>query len=283
MNYTLFLKAFQEKYSGIKNTQLLFQYLREELQYLILHALYTKAVYPIYFMGGTLLRLSYGINRFSEDIDLALDVPNPHFDADRFYEDTVCVFEEKTTGFNVTGKLNKNRNVVKIMLSFAKILFDLNISPLETQTIKIKIELDTNPPSQATFDKKTYRSMAGDYMIGTHDLSTTFAGKLSAVLMREYQKGRDFYDLQWYLSHSPRLSMNLPYLNANFAQQKQPAFSDERTALSAVEEKVKNLDIALLRKDLERFIIMDAKSFEQWTARYISNTLELLENYKKHL
>ena len=125
--------------------------------------------------------------------------------------------------------------------------------------------------------------MAGDYMIGTYDLATAFAGKLSAILMREYQKGRDFYDLQWYLSHSPRLPMNLAYLNANLAQQNQPAFGDGHKVISAVEKKVENLDIALLRSDMERFIIMDEKSFNEWLARYITDTLELLGNYKKHL
>jgi len=280
MNYTLFLKAFQEKYRGIKDMQLLFQYLREELQYLILHALYTKSVYSIYFMGGTLLRLSYGINRFSEDIDLALSASNSHFPTTELHDDIARAFSEKVTGFKVTGKLNTNRNVVKLMLSFAQILFDTGISPLESQTIKIKIELDTNPPAHATFDRKTYRSMAGDYMISTHDLGTTFAGKLGAVLMREYQKGRDFYDLQWYLQRSPKISMNLPYLNANLAQQHQSAFQSPHEVLNTVIGKVKHLDLALLRSDLERFIIMDKNSFEEWLNRYISDTLALLSDYQ---
>ncbi len=281
MNYILFLKAFQEKYHGIKDAQLLFQYLREELQYLVLQALYTKTVYPIYFMGGTLLRLSYGINRFSEDIDLALDKPNADFPAEKFHEGITRTFSEKVTGFNMTSKLNTNRNVVKIMLSFAQILFDLGISPLESQTIKIKIELDTNPPGNATLERKTYRSMAGDYMISTHDLNTTFAGKLTAVLLREYQKGRDFYDLQWYLQRSPGLSVNLAYLNANCMQQGLPGYRNKSELFKSVGEKVEHLDIALLRSDLERFIIMDEKSFEEWLTRYIPDTLALLSTHLK--
>ena len=99
MNYILFLKAFQKKYKGIKDNQLLFQYLREELQYLILYVLYTKMSYPIYFMGGTKLRLSYGINRFSEDIDLALDKPDPDFPAERFLRRLQKHFPKKSPVF----------------------------------------------------------------------------------------------------------------------------------------------------------------------------------------
>ena len=58
------------------------------------------------------------------------------------------------------------------MLTFSDILYDIGFSPLPSQTIKIKIELDTNPPAFATYEKKNYSSIAGDYMISTHDLAT---------------------------------------------------------------------------------------------------------------
>ena len=131
MNYTLFLRAFQDKYKGITDKQMLFQYLREELQYLILYFLYSKMSYPAYFMGGTKLRLSYGINRFSEDIDLALNKPDKNFPTDKFHADLVNAFSEKVTGFKLHSKMNTNRNVVKIMFSFSQILFDIGFSPIE--------------------------------------------------------------------------------------------------------------------------------------------------------
>lgn len=281
MNYILFLKAFQEKYKGIKDKQLLFQYLREELQYLILYVLYTKISYPVYFMGGTLLRLSYGINRFSEDIDLTLDKPNPDFPAEQFFTEITKAFSEKITGFHLHANFNKNKNVLKIMLSFSEILYDMGFSPLSSQTIKIKIELDTNPPDSATYEKKNYSSMAGDYMISTHDLSTGFAGKLSAVLFREYQKGRDYYDLQWYLQQKQEIPINFAYMNANAKQQHKKTFKTEKDILMAVEDKVKKLDIPLMKMDLERFIVMDENSFRQWLDDYIPHTLTLLKKYQE--
>lgn len=281
MNYLLFLRAFQERYKGIKDKQLLFQYLREELQYLILHVLYTKMTYPIYFMGGTKLRLSYGINRFSEDIDLALDKANPDFPGELFFAQITKEFSTSITGFHVNATMNTNRNVLKIILAFSQILHDIGFSPLPEQTIKIKIELDINPPADATYEKKNYRSLAGDYMISTHDLSTGFAGKIAAILFREYQKGRDYYDLQWYFQQKQKILINMAYLNANGAQQRKKAFKMEEELLAAVEDQIKKLDIPLLKIDLERFIVMDQASFNLWLENYIHETLLLLKNYKQ--
>ncbi|MBI2463580.1 nucleotidyl transferase AbiEii/AbiGii toxin family protein [Candidatus Peregrinibacteria bacterium] len=281
MNYTLFLKAFQNKYQGVKDKQLLLQYVREELQYLILYVLYTKMSYPVYFMGGTKLRLSYGINRFSEDIDLALDKPDPDFPAEQFFAEIAKAFSEKITGFHMRANGNKNRNVLKIMFSFSDILYDIGFSPLSSQTIKIKIELDTNPPAFAVYEKKNYRSMVGDYMISTNDLFTGFAGKIAAVLFREYQKGRDYYDLQWYLQQKQKIPINLAYLNATAKQQEQKTFKTEKDLLVAVSEKIKKLDIPLMKMDLERFILMDENSFKDWLYDYIPSTLALVTDYQR--
>lgn len=281
MNYILFLKAFLSKYNGIKDNQLLFQYLREELQYLILYILYTRTKYPIYFMGGTKLRLSYGINRFSEDLDLALDKPDFNFPAKQFLEDITNAFSEKVTGFSLKSSLNTNRNVIKLMFSFSRILFDAGLSPLSDQTVKIKIELDKNPPNFAAYERKTYHSMAGDYMISTYDLPTGFAGKIAAVLFREYQKGRDYYDLQWYLQYKPMIKINLKYMNSNSLQQGKKTFKNKKEVFAAVGKKVKKLDLSLLHHDLERFVIMDEQSFKEWVENYIPQTLNLLQNYQK--
>lgn len=281
MNCILFLNAFRQKYGRIENKQLLFQYLREELQYLILQVIYTKIDYPVYFMGGTKLRLSYGINRFSEDIDFTLEKTDPNFPAEKFFSELKKEFSEKITGFQMHGKLNTKRNVVKMILLFAQLLYNLEISPLKSQTLKIKIEIDINPPKFATYETKTYRSLSGDYLIQTHDISTGFARKIGAVLHREYQKGRDYYDLQWYLQQKPGVKINLQYLNENCRQQNQKVFKNEKSLLIALEKKIKKLDIGLMRSDLKRFITMEKETFENWLKNYISETIALLQDYQK--
>lgn len=280
MNYTLFLQFFLSKYRGITDKILLFHYLREELQYLILAIIFTKTKYPVYFMGGTALRLSYGINRFSEDLDFALEIPDQKFPSQTFFSDIVSTFDKKTTGFSLNGNLNTKRNVVKIMLSFGQILYDIGFTPLKNQSIKIKIELDINPPGNAMHETKRYQSLFGDYMVNVYDLPTNFSGKISAVLYREYQKGRDYYDLQWYLVRRPQVTMNFAYFNANCKQQGKSAFINEQDIFQAVILKVKQTDISLLRQDLERFIQMDSASFDIWLKNYIPATIALLQSHK---
>lgn len=281
MNYTLFLNAFREKYANAADQSLLFNYLREELQYLILGVLYTKFAYPLYFMGGTQLRLSYKINRFSEDIDFALGKPDKDFPVSSLLKTIQMAFSNKVTGFTLHAGANTRRNVVKIMLSFVEVMHDLKLSPLRDETIKIKIEIDINPPGHALYDQRMYRSLAQDYRVNIHNLPTSFAGKLGAVLEREYQKGRDYYDLQWYVQQTPAVAINLKYFNANSVQQKRPTYTRVSQILTAVIEKVGELDEPLLKKDLQHFVVMDPVSFEAWLHSYKKETVRLLEDYLK--
>lgn len=283
MNYILFVNTFRGKYAGIIDPALLLNYLREELQYLILGVICTKVKYPLYFLGGTQLRLSYKINRFSEDIDFALEKPDENFPSSSLLQVIAAAFSEKITGFKLHAKMNTRRNVVKIMLSFSELLYDLKLSPLRDETVKIKIEIDVNPPAHAVYVQKQYRSLIQDYSIFAHDLSTGFAGKLGAVLEREYQKGRDYYDLKWYLQQTPPIPINLEYFNANSVQQKQPTYKKTFQLLKAVIEKIRGLDVRLMRRDLQRFVAMDPNSFEAWSNSYREETIALLQNYLKTL
>lgn len=285
MNYLLFLQAFQEKYKTIKDESLLFSHLREELQFLILELLFSSAKFPIYFMGATQLRLSYQLNRFSEDLDFSLDRPDSSFPSQKLFEILKKGFEEKTTGFGAHARINAKQTVKKIMMSFSKILFDLNLSPLKDESIKIKVELDTNPPAHAGYDIKQYKGLLSpaSYAINTFDLSTGFAGKLGAILEREYQKGRDYFDLEWYLQRDPLVTINLDYFNANAKQQKAPTFDSVPALLKAVEQKLKTLDLSLLKKDLERFVMMPPDLFQKWTDNYTVTIQRLLTVYKNRL
>lgn len=280
MNYTLFLQAFRTKYGSVQDKNLLLNILREELQSLLLYVIFTQTSYPLYFMGGTQLRFSYKINRFSEDIDFALAKPDVQFPSDNFFSILVKAFSEKTTGFRVHARLTTKRTVIKMLFSFAQLLYDLGLSPLPDETLKIKIELDTNPPSQARYGEKAYRSIFADYYVKIHDLETSFAGKLAAVLLREYQKGRDYYDLKWYLEQHPRIEVNFSYFNANLEQQGEKSVKNLGELIRAVIRKVKQLDLVLMRKDLERFVVMDETTFTLWLKRYIEETVRLLKAYQ---
>lgn len=281
MNYQLFLAAFREKYRGI--SEYLFSYLREELQYLILHVIYTKLTFPLHFMGGTQLRLSHLLPRFSEDLDFALDKPNPSFDVSALLELITNAFKESESGFRCRVKANTNRNVVKIMVTFAGVLYDVGLPAMKDQTMKIKLEVDIRPPANARIEKKEYRSFSGSYFLETFNLSTGFAGKLGAVVEREYQKGRDYFDLQWYLGRKTKVPINLAYYNANAVLMNRPEMRDEAELLSRVETKLKTLNLDLLKTDLSRFVMMSPKDFDEWVNDYQKTTLGLLSDYQQQL
>lgn len=283
MVYSFFIQSFLKKYEAIQDKALLFQYLREELQYLLLRILFTKQKYPVIFMGGTQLRLSHGMNRFSEDIDLSLEHPDKNFPTDDFFSSITAPFLEKRSGFQVNMRTSYKTNVAKGIITFSHILYDLNISPLKDETLKIKMEVDTNPPQQALYETKRYESLFGDYMLQVFDGATNFAGKLSAIVQRKYQKGRDYYDLQWYLRRKPAVGINISYLNASMAQQHGKPFQNKAEIIHAVIQKVEHLDHAVLKRDLERFVIMDTSSFEDWIQQYIPETVALLKSYQASL
>jgi predicted nucleotidyltransferase component of viral defense system len=279
MNYTLFISLFREKYAGTKDKTLLFNYLREELQYLILSVIYTQTAYPVYFMGGTQLRLSYKINRFSEDLDFALDKPDPFFPSEKFFNKIINAFSEKISGFKMSGGINAKKNVVKITLSFSRVLYDLGLSFLADATLKIKIEIDINPPGKAAYGTQYYHSLFGDYAVNTYDPATAFAGKAAVILFRKYRKGRDYYDFQWYLQQKPPVILNLNYFNARSAQLNQPEFKNIDDLVKALIKKISQADMKELEKDLQRFVFMNTASFEKWLKDYKKNTTALLKNY----
>lgn len=279
MNYVIFIQEILKKYAWVKEKSLLLQYIREELQYLLLRVIFTKQTYPVIFMGGTQLRLSYTINRFSEDIDLALEKPDRQFPSEKFFSSILAAFLQNRSGFRIHLRSSFKRNVVKGIISFSQVLFDLGISPLKDETLKIKIEIDTNPPEHAHGETKTYQSFFGDFTLRVFDLSTGFAGKCAAILQREYQKGRDYYDLQWYLRRRPAVDLNISYLNSNLVQQNGKPFKQRQDIIKAILQKVSQVEQEYLRKDLERFIIMDPESFDIWIQQYISETESLLKAY----
>lgn len=279
MEYTFFINELLSKYAWVKDESLLYQYVREELQFLILLAIFTKQQYPVVFMGGTQLRLTNRINRFSEDINLSLLKPDKKFPKEDFFSTILKAFIEDRFGFSVHLRTSFKRTVVKGIISFSRILYDLGLSPLKDQSIKIKIEVDTNPPEHAKLMTTNYSSLFGNFKPRVFDLPTGFAGKCGAILQREYQKGRDYFDLQWYLSQKPPTPLQFDYLNANIAQRQWKPFRDKAELMAALKKKVMQIDHELLKNDLERFVIMDKPSFDLWIKDYIPETIALLDAY----
>ena len=178
------------------------------------------------FYGGTALRIFYGLDRFSEDLDFSLLSPNPQFDLKKYFSvlekeinslglHFTVEEKEKSTDSNIKSAFLKGNTKEHILTFYNDIEGLKNINPREV--IKIKFEVDTNPPPYAAFENK-YGLLPYPYQVKLYDLPSLFAGKIHAVICRAWGsrvKGRDLYDYVFYLAKGA--TVNLPHLKARLA------------------------------------------------------------------
>ncbi len=184
---------------------------REYLQARILGVLQQAgAMIPLAFHGGTALRFLYGSDRYSEDLDFALEHAFSQYGF-RVYLGAMRR-EFAAEGYAVELKVNDRKLVHSAFVRFPGLLYELSLSPHRTQVLSIKVEVDTNPPAGAVLATTVVRRHV-TLQLQHHDRASLLAGKLHAILQRPYLKGRDVYDLLWYLSDPTWPAPNLILLN----------------------------------------------------------------------
>jgi hypothetical protein len=189
---------------------------REYLQARILSALQRSgAMIPLAFHGGTALRFLYSHGRFSEDLDFALE-GNP---ASYNFRSYLQAIRSGLTpeGYRVELKVSDQKAVHSAFIRFPGLLFDLGLSTQRSEALAVKIEVDTHPPQGAGIATTVVRRFVV-LQLQHHDKASLLSGKLNAILQRAYTKGRDVYDLLWYLSDPAWPEPNLLLLNNALAQ-----------------------------------------------------------------
>jgi predicted nucleotidyltransferase component of viral defense system len=184
---------------------------REYLQARLLGSLQRAgAMIPLAFHGGTALRFLYASPRYSEDLDFALERARTQYDF-RAYLRTIRK-DLAAEGYAVEFKVSDQKVVHSAFVRFAGLLYELGLSSHREQAFAIKIEVDTNPPAGAALTTTVIRRYL-TLQLQHHDRASLLAGKLHAILQRSYLKGRDIYDLLWYLSDPDWPTPNLILLN----------------------------------------------------------------------
>ncbi len=184
---------------------------REYLQARILGCLQrTGAMMPLAFHGGTALRFLYASARYSEDLDFALERPSSPYDLRAYLQ--AIRSELSAEGYVVELRVNERKVVHSAFLRFVGLLYELGLSHHREQILAVKIEVDTNPPAGAVLTTTVVRRHV-TLRLQHHDRASLLAGKLHAILQRPYTKGRDIYDLLWYLSDPDWPTPNLTLLN----------------------------------------------------------------------
>jgi Nucleotidyl transferase AbiEii toxin, Type IV TA system len=226
---------------------------REALQARILAALQAGgAMIPLAFQGGTALRFLYGIRRYSEDLDFALERPDRGYDL-RAYLGQVRT-ELAREGYEVDVKLSDQRTVHSAFVRFPGLLGQLGLSPHSTQVLAVKLEVDTRPPAGADVEVSLIRRHLL-LRLQHHDRASLLAGKLHAVLQRPYAKGRDLYDLVWYLSARDWPAPNLVLLRNALHQTGWAGLEPtEESWREIVAERIRSLDWTRVAADVEPFL-----------------------------
>ena len=260
------------------------QALREILQEFILAALartdyFTKAA----FHGGTCLRIFHGLRRFSEDLDFALREGDPAFSLAPY----LVKVQKELEAFGIVAEgvdKSKADSVVKkaflksdSIVKLVNLQFRGNVGSLQTpRKLRIKIEVDSNPPRGARYESAAL-AFPFPATVTNFDLSSSFSGKMHALLCREYVKGRDWYDLIWYLGAGVRINHDL--LSAAIDQQGRWAGTHVVTSDAWVRDELKRvvagMDWPMVRADVEAFVPSDdRKTLDSFTADFFTSLAE---------
>lgn len=196
-----------------------FNALREYLQAYILRVMQDAGLFrSTAFVGGTALRFLHGVPRFSEDLDFS-HTRGAHV---RFLPLLKKVADElKAAGYQVAVSCRAEKTVAGAFIRVPGLLHEAGLSPHRGQNLSVKIEIDTNPPDGAAWETAVVNRHFPIAFLA-YDLPSLFAGKLNAVLCRRYSKGRDFFDLGWFLSRWPALSPNMALLRNGLRQMQWP-------------------------------------------------------------
>ena len=245
------LRELVDRHEGHANLRLWIA--REYLQARILQSFQESGAFTEWaFQGGTALRFLYSLPRFSEDLDFALVKAGSETRFGSAIERARTTLEAE--GYGVAAKVKEEKTVAAAFLRFAGLPFELELSPHSEQVLSVRVELDTNPPAGATLDTTMVRRHIL-LNLHHHDRSTLLAGKLHAVLSRPWCKGRDLYDLAWYLSDSTWPEPNIAFLDAALRQTGWAGLPVSQVNWRRVTaEKIESLDVRSALEDVRPFL-----------------------------
>jgi hypothetical protein len=228
------------------------------------------------FYGGTALRILYGLDRFSEDLDFSLLAPSPDFNLARY---TASLEEElQAFGFNVRVEMVDKAVESAVQSAFLKANTRNELLVIETgeeltgqvaagQVLKVKIEVDTDPPPGFSTQTR-YLLQPIPFAVRSYSLPDLFAGKMHAILFRKWKnrvKGRDWYDLVWYAANHPQL--NLAHLEQRMRQTGHWSGDKNLSPLVFTDllfEAIDRLDVNQARKDVAPFV-KDQQMLALWS------------------
>jgi len=244
-------------------------------QQVVLAGLYNGGFFDVAaFYGGTCLRIFHGLQRFSEDMDFSLLVPDGKFDFAKYFQPIIDEFA--VVGREVEIKKKDKKNFGKVESAFLKDNTDVyDISFQTDKSIKIKIEVDTRPPLNFRTEQKLLLQ-PHSFMTRCFALPDLFAGKMHALVYRVWKnrvKGRDWYDFEWYVRH------NIP-LGFTHLAERALQFNNEEiehdTFIALLKDRLASANINQVKNDVLPFV-KNPKELDIWSNDYF---IQLVDRVK---
>jgi predicted nucleotidyltransferase component of viral defense system len=249
--------------------------IHEVMQEIALAGLYRNGFFEkAAFYGGTCLRIFHSMPRFSEDMDFSLVAKADSFNLEDYFPAIVTEFKAMGRDVTITKKVKSlTSNVESAFLKDDTEIY--NLAYQTERTIKVKIEVDINPPLGFLTEQKLLLQPFS-FMTRCFVLPDLFAGKMHALLFRNWRnrvKGRDWYDFEWYIR-------NQVPLDFNHLQERTRQFNGMQMSrqdfIDKLRSRLSSTDINLVKRDVSPFII-DEKELEIWSNDYFLQLTDMLK------
>jgi predicted nucleotidyltransferase component of viral defense system len=249
--------------------------IQEVIQEITLAGLYRGGFFEkAAFYGGTCLRIFHSMPRFSEDMDFSLVAKIDSFNLEGYFPAIVAEF--KALGRNVVITRKEKSITTDIESAFLKDTTETyNLAFQTERAIKVKIEVDTNPPLEFQTEQKLLLQPFS-FMTRCFVLPDMFAGKMSALLFRNWKtkvKGRDWYDFEWYVRNQVPLGFN--YLQVR-ARQLNGIDMSREDFIDKLKTRLSSTNIEIVKRDVIPFI-KDEKELDIWSNDYFLKLADMLK------
>ncbi|RFM28452.1 nucleotidyl transferase AbiEii/AbiGii toxin family protein [Deminuibacter soli] len=261
--------------------------LREIMQEVALAGLSRSEFYgKAAFYGGTALRIFYGLNRYSEDLDFSLLQQDDRFSFQPYLDAIVGEFNAQGMQVAITEKVKTAQSDIEsAFLKSETIWKELVLESIvpeehiqQVARIKIKIEVDKKPPLGFSTEEKLLTRPFSFY-VKCFSLPDLFAGKMHALLFRQWKtnvKGRDWYDMEWYIKRGTSLNLNHFLLRAKGSGSWKEDTITEVQFRALLQKRIDNVDLNRAKEDISRFI-KDQKVLEIWSPKYFHDLVEKMK------
>lgn len=272
---------------GPTNQEQAFSALREIMQEVALAGLQRSGFFEkAAFYGGTALRIFYGLDRFSEDLDFSLLSSDPEFSLEPYFKGLVEEFanvglqvsikeKKKTKGTSIDSAFLKPETVWRELILEGMVL-EAGLSAMVG--LKIKLEVDRQPPLRFDTQEKLLLKPYSFY-VKCFTKSNLFAGKMHALLFRKWQnrvKGRDWYDLEWYIRKGVPLNLDHFLARAQDTGDWTNSTIQKEELLDLLKKRIDSVSLEAVKEDIVKFI-PDNQKLDIWSKKYF---LELIEQLK---